>query len=337
MTDSSGVKHLYRATAAWLPHLRVSSFTTPLGKEDTKAFSPYSAAEGLVSQATHASWFPLHGWEEKKKTTLFSAKHRGTQHGPDVFILVSHRSQAQMLALGGSHAGGRWVACDLHVPQGTPKVTSALRPLQRDCFRPGALWQSIWRERGFMFVYLNCLPHPKNCMSHTWIVMLVVALMSFLFPSCSQGCCSSQEWVPSSCSLAMALHKQSHSCVVTPTSHSVCVHGKQTHFPSHRAQVAWNNCFNQWHLLTAPMIPFLLSCPGVKKIKLLIRGSQYFPLLSHQMALTSSQKHADTFLPLNLGGTRQGVKPLEGLLGWESFYCNGNCCHGIRVAPTFIE
>lgn len=55
-------------------------------------------------------------------------------------------------------------------------------------------------------------------------------------------------------------------------------------------------------------------CSGAK-IKLLIRGSQYFPLLSHQMALTSSQKHADTFLPLNLGGIRQGVKSLEGLLG----------------------
>lgn len=46
---------MYNAAAARLPHLRVSSFTAPLGKEDTKALSPYSAAEGLVSQATHAS------------------------------------------------------------------------------------------------------------------------------------------------------------------------------------------------------------------------------------------------------------------------------------------
>lgn len=277
---------------------------------------------------------------EEKDNSLFPAEHRRTQHRPDVCILVSRgrqdsrRHKRCILALDGGHACGRWGDSDLHVvPQGTPQVTSALSPLQRDCFRPGLVWQSIWREKRLVFIYLNCLPQllqhcsqaPENCLSHTWIIMLVVARMSFLFPSCSRGAARPRNGIPSSCSLTMALHKQSHSCVVTLTSHSACVHGKQTRFPSHRAQVACNNCLNQWHLLTVLMIPFLLSCSGAK-IKLLIRGSQYFPLLSHQMALTSSQKHADTFLPLNLGGIRQGVKPLEGLLGWEPFYCNGNGC-----------
>jgi len=132
----------------------------------------------------------------------------------------------------------------------------------------------------------------------------------------------------------------SHGRVGTLASNSACVRRKQTRFPSHSAQVACNNCLNQWHLLTVLMIPFLLSCSGVKKIKLLIGGSQYLPhqnLLSHRTAVTSSQRHADTFLSLHLGGTRQGVKPFDGLLERESFYCNGNGYQGIREAQTFIK
>lgn len=133
-----------------------------------------------------------------------------------------------------------------------------------------------------------------------------------------KGAAQPRNGIPGSHSLTTALHKQSHSRVGTLASNSACVHGKQTHFPSHSAQVACNNCLNQWHLLAVLLIPFLLSCSGAEKIKLLIRGSQCFPhrnVLSHRTALTSSQRHADTFLSLNLGATRQGVKPLDGLLG----------------------
>lgn len=136
-----------------------------------------------------------------------------------------------------------------------------------------------------------------------------------------KGAVRCRNGIPGSCSLTTALHKRSHGRVGTLTSNSACVHGKQTHFPSHSAQVACNNCLNQWCWLAVLMIPFLLSCSGAKKIKLLIRGSQSFPRrnLSHRRALTSSQRHADTFLPLNFGRDQAGGwKLLMGCLA-ESF------------------
>lgn len=112
-----------------------------------------------------------------------------------------------------------------------------------------------------------------------------------------KGAVGRRNGIPGSCSLTTAPHQQSHGRLGTPTSSSACVHGKQTHFPSHSAQVACNNCLNQWHLFAVLMIPFLPSCSGEKKIKLLIRGSQYFPhrAFSHQRALTSRQRHG--YLP----------------------------------------
>lgn len=141
----------------------------------------------------------------------------------------------------------------------------------------------------------HCSQAPESCLSHTWIIMLVVAGMSFLLPAAPKGAAHPRKGIPRSCSLTVALHKQSHSCVLTLTSHSACVHGKQTHFPSHRAQVACNSCLNQRHLLTVLMIPFLLSCAGVKKIKLLVRGSHFFPTkwvshLARNMLIPSSLK-----------------------------------------------
>lgn len=88
-----------------------------------------------------------------------------------------------------------------------------------------------------------------------------------------KGALHCRNGISSSFSLTTALHKQSHGHMGTFTSNSASVHGKQTHFSSHSAQVASNNCINQWHLLTVLMIPFLLSCSGVKKIKLFTRGS----------------------------------------------------------------
>lgn len=84
---------------------------------------------------------------------------------------------------------------------------------------------------------------------------------SFSWPA-PKGAVQHRNGIPSSCSLTTALRKQSHCRVGTLTSNSACVHRKQTHFPSHSAQVACNNCLNQWHLLSSndSLPPLLLHC-----------------------------------------------------------------------------
>lgn len=123
MTDPSGDKQLYHAIAACLPHLRVSSFSTPLGKEDTNAFSLYSAVEGLVSQATHASWFPLHGWEAKKKTTLCFLQDTGVLN--TALMFVSRSAAEGRTAAGTNAASWLWMVAMLVAGGGTVTSTSS--------------------------------------------------------------------------------------------------------------------------------------------------------------------------------------------------------------------
>lgn len=45
----------------------------------------------------------------------------------------------------------------------------------------------------FLGTAATTLQPGSRKLSHTWVIILVGAWMSFLFLSCSQGCCSSQE------------------------------------------------------------------------------------------------------------------------------------------------
>lgn len=270
-----------------------------------------------------------------KKTTLPFLQNTGRLdtalllvHWLPGWSQVGHRYKCCILAPDGSCACGRWVGCDPQVPPGLQLCmtiaeglfqtrTHLTRHPKRNgvtiCLSKLLVTATATLLPGFskpFITYMDCKAEMRSGESSSD--------KFFLSRPAPKGAAQCRNGIPSSCSLTTALRKQSHGRVGTLTSNSACVHGKQTHFPSHSAQVACNNCLNQWHLLAVLMIPFLLSCSGVKKIKLHIRGSQQFPyqnLLSHQTALTSSHKHADTFLLLNLGGTRQGVKPLDGLLG----------------------